>query len=124
MNILYLSPNFPPNYHLFPVRLHEAGATVVGIGWTPWEGLRPELRAAMADYCHVPDMGNYDHVLKATGYLVSRVGKLDRIVAQEEHWIDLEAALRRDFNVPGPRPEDIKPIRHKSLLVQQGRVLR
>jgi hypothetical protein len=116
MNILYLSPNFPPNYFRFPVCLRESGATVVGIGWEARERLRPELQQAMADYCRVPDMGNYDHVLRATGYLVSRVGKLDRIVSQEEHWLDLEAALRRDFNVAGKKPEDILHFRRKSLM--------
>ena len=116
MNILYISPNFPPNYQLFPVRLREAGATVVGVGWSRWEELRPELRAVLADYCHVQDMSNYDHVLRATAYLVSRVGKLDRVAAQEEHWLDLKAALRQDFNVPGPKPNDIEPLRRKSLM--------
>ena len=61
-------------------------------------------------------MGNYDNVLRAAGYLVSRVGKIDRVVSQEEHWIDLEAALSQDFNVPGKRPEDIRPFRYKSLM--------
>jgi len=116
MNILYLSPNFPPNYCRFPVCLREAGATVVGIGWEDSNRLRPEVRQSLAEYCRVPDMGNYDHVLRATGYLLSRVGKLDRIVSQEEHWIDLEAALRLDFNVPGNKPEDIRHFRCKSLM--------
>jgi hypothetical protein len=116
MNILYLSPNFPPNYYRFPVCLREAGATVVGIGWEARERLRPEVRDSLADYCHVPDMGNYDHVLRAAGYLISRVGKLDRIVSQEEHWLDLEAALRLDFNVAGKKPEDVRCFRCKSLM--------
>ncbi len=116
MNVLYLSPNFPPNYYPFPVRLREAGAKVVAIGWESYERLRPELKAALSDYCQVPDMDDYDHVLKAAAFLVSRVGKLDRVVSQEEHWIDLEAALRRDFNVPGSKPEDILHFRHKSLM--------
>ena len=116
MNILYLSPNFPPNYVRFPVCLREAGATVVGIGWEARERLRPEVRDSLADYCHVPDMANYDHVLRAAGYLISRVGKLDRIVSQEEHWLDLEAALRLDFNVEGKKPEDVRCLRCKSLM--------
>ncbi|MDD5627973.1 MAG: carboxylate--amine ligase [Elusimicrobia bacterium] len=116
MNILYLSPSFPPNYRRFPVCLREAGATVVGIGWQEAGSLSPEVRRSMADYCQVPDMGNYDHVLRAAGYLVSRVGKLDRVVSQEEHWIDLEAALRLDFNVPGDKPDAIRSLRRKSLM--------
>ncbi|MCX5795393.1 MAG: carboxylate--amine ligase [Elusimicrobia bacterium] len=121
MNILYLSPDFPPNYRRFPVCLREAGATVVGIGWQDPGRLAPEVSRSLADYCRVPDMGNYDHVLRAAGYLVSRVGKLDRIVSQEEHWIDLEAALRLDFNVAGDKPDDIRAFRHKSLMKENFR---
>jgi hypothetical protein len=116
MNILYLSPNFPPNYWHFPVELRAAGANVVGIGWEACDRLRPELKGALSEYCQVADMSNYDHVLRAAAYLISRTGRLDRIVAQEEHWIDLEAALRQDFNVPGKKVADILPIRHKSLM--------
>lgn len=116
MNILYLSPNFPPNYYPFPLRLREAGATVVGIGWESRDRIRSELQGSMTEYCQVHDMMNYDHVLRATAYLEAKVGKLDRIVSQEEHWIDIEAALRLDFNVPGKKPEQIKAIRQKSLM--------
>jgi hypothetical protein len=116
MNILYLSPNFPPNYWHFPVQLRAAGASVAGIGWEAYDRLRPELKAALGEYCQVPDMSNYDHVYRAAAHLISRTGRFDRVVSQEEHWLDLEAALRLDFNVPGQRPADILPIRHKSLM--------
>lgn len=116
MKILYLCPHFPPNYWQFPVQLKELGATVVGIGWGAHEDMRPELGRALTGYCQVHDMSNYDHVLRATAHLVSRIGRLDRVVSQEEHWIDLEAALRLDFNVPGKKPDDIRLFRQKSLM--------
>ena len=116
MNILYLCPNYPPNYYLFPVRLREAGATVAGLGWQAYDRLRPELKGALADYRQVADMADYDQVLRAAASLIARVGRLDRVVSQEEHWIDLEAELRRDFNVPGKKPAEILPIRRKSLM--------
>ena len=118
MNVLYLCPNFPPNYYHFCVGLKEAGASVAGIGWESYERLRPELKGALSEYCHVPDMGNYDRVLRACAHLTSRLGKMDRIVAQEEHWIELEAALRLDFNVGGPKPGDIRALKQKSLMKQ------
>lgn len=116
MNILYLCPHFPPNYFQFPIHLREFGATVVGIGWGAHEDMRIDLARSLTGYCQVHDMSNYDHVLKATAHLVSRIGKLDRIVSQEEHWIDLEARLRLDFNVPGGKPDDIVHYRRKSLM--------
>ena len=114
MNILYLSPNFPPNYTAFPLRLRDEGAVVAGIGWEAPERLPPELRGALAEYCRVENMGDYDHVLRAAAWLLSRIGRFDRVVAQEEHFVDLEAALRLDFNVPGLKPADIVGLRHKS----------
>lgn len=116
MNILYLCPNFPPNYYPFCVNLKNAGATVAGIGWESYDKLRPELKAALSEYCHVPEMARYEHVHRAAAYLVSRVGRFDRIVSQEEHWIDMEASLRLDFNVPGKRPDEIRESRQKSLM--------
>ncbi len=114
MNVLYLCPNFPPNYYRFPVELQKAGATVVGIGWEAYDRLRPEIKEALTEYCQVEDMANYDHVLRAAAHLISRVGKLDRVVSQEEHWLDLEASLRLDFNVPGRKPDESRPFRLKS----------
>ena len=116
MNVLYLSPNFPPNYWHFPVQLKRAGANVVGIGWEAYDRLRPELKLALSGYCQVVDMSKYEHVHRAAAYLVSQSGRLDRVAAQEEHWIDLEAQLRQDFNVPGPKPEEIRHFRQKSLM--------
>lgn len=116
MNILYLCPNFPPNYYPFCVHLKKAGATVAGIGWESYDKLRPELKDSLTEYCHVPDMGNYEHVHRAAAYLLSRVGRFDRIVSQEEHWIDLEAVLRLDFNVSGKNSDEIRDSRHKSLM--------
>lgn len=116
MNVLYLCPHFPPNFTAFPIRLREMGATVVGIGWDSRDRLRPELKAALADYCQVHDMHQYDHTLRATAHLISKIGKLDRIVSQEEHWIDLAARLRLDFNVEGRKPAENRIIRQKSLM--------
>ncbi|MBI4348566.1 MAG: ATP-grasp domain-containing protein [Elusimicrobia bacterium] len=116
MNVLYLSPNFPPNYWHFPAQLKRAGASVLAIGWEPYERLRPELKQALSGYCQVVDMGVYEHVHRAAAYLVSQWGRLDRVAGQEEHWIDLEARLRLDFNVEGPKPDDIRHFRQKSMM--------
>lgn len=114
MNVIFISPNFPPSYYLFPVRLREEGARVLGIGDAPWDHLRPELHDAMADYVQVPNMDHYDAMLRTVGLLTSRHGKIDRIDSNNEHWLPLEAELRRDFNVTGQRPQDTETNRSKS----------
>ena len=113
MNVVFLSPNFPPNYYLFPVRLREEGVNALGVGDVPWEHLRPELQAALSDYVHVPDMNQYEGVLRALGLLTHRYGKIDGVDSNNEHWLSTEASLRRDFNIPGQLPQQLAVNRSK-----------
>ena len=48
-------------------------------------------------------MHNYDELLRACGYFTHRYGKIDRLDSHTEYWMETEARLRTDFNVPGPR---------------------
>lgn len=114
MNVVFLSPHFPPNVHRFCVALREAGATVLGIADEPHDRLRPELRAALAEYCQVSDMGHYDELLRGLSHLTFRHGKLDRLDSMNEYWLETEAKLREDFNIPGLRPGHMPRIKRKS----------
>lgn len=114
MNVLFLSPHFPPQFWLFCSALKAEGATVLGIADAPWHELRPELQQALTDYIHVPQMENGEAVLRATALLVHRHGRLDRIDSHNEHWLELEARLRLDFNVWGQRPADTARNRSKT----------
>ncbi|MBX7099903.1 MAG: ATP-grasp domain-containing protein [Myxococcaceae bacterium] len=106
MNVVFLSPHFPPNFWLFARALHEQGARVLGVGDVPSEALAPELRPHLADYVQAP-LTDRDQTLRSLGLLVHRHGRLGRIESLNEHWLPLEAALREDFNVPGPRPAQV-----------------
>jgi hypothetical protein len=55
MNFVFLSPHFPPNYHLFCVHLNRLGVNVLGLADEPYDLLRPELKAALAEYYRVDD---------------------------------------------------------------------
>ncbi|MBC9784633.1 ATP-grasp domain-containing protein [Heliobacterium chlorum] len=114
MNILFLSPHFPPNYYRFCLRLKELGATVLAIADEPFDRLRPELRQALTEYRQVENMEDYDQLMRACGYFTYRYGKMDRIESLNEHWLAAEARLRTDFNVPGIKNEDIAKIKRKS----------
>lgn len=114
MNVVFLSPQYPPQYWHFCRALRELGVTVLGVGDTPpWE-LRGELAGALSDYVHVPDMERHDALLRALGLLVHRHGRIDHIDSLNEHWLDAEARLRDDFNVPGMRPREMQRYRSKS----------
>ena len=116
MNVVFLSPHFPPNWFNFVVRLREAGATVLGIADAHYDELRPELRDAMAEYYRVDDMHDYDALVRALGHFTHRHGKLDRLDSLNEYWLETEARLRTDFNITGIRYREIARIKRKSLM--------
>ncbi len=114
MNVVYLSPHFPPNYRMFCVRLREEGANVLGIADAPYESLRPDLREALREYYRVGDLHDYDALVRALGYFTHRYGKLDRIDSHSEYWLETEARLRTDFNLFGIRADGIADAKRKS----------
>jgi len=114
MNVVFLSPEFPSHYYRFCVRLREAGATVLGLGQTPRESLRGELRDSLHEYYQVPDLHRFDELVRALGYFTWRHGKLDRIDSHNEHWLETEARLRDDFNIDGLRAADLPSAKQKS----------
>ncbi|HEU4382374.1 MAG TPA: carboxylate--amine ligase [Anaeromyxobacteraceae bacterium] len=114
MNVVFLSPHFPPGWFRFCAALREVGANVLGLADAPWESLRPELRAALAEYYRVSDMEDYGQLLRALGYFTHRHGKIGRLDSLNEHWLEKEAALRDDFNIPGLRTADMPRVRRKS----------
>lgn len=134
MNVIHFSPHFPDNYYPFSVGLKQAGANALGIGDAAYESLRPELRFALTEYFRVDSMEDYDQVLRGVGYFTHRYGKIDRIDSFNEHWLDLEARIRTDFNMFGLKTDTIDTVKHKSkmkerfreagIAVARGRVVR
>ena len=114
MNVVFLSPHFPLNFYNFCVRLREVGANVLGIADEPWGRLRPELKSALSEYFKVSDMHHYDELVRGLGHLTFRHGKLDHLDSMSEYWLETEARLREDFNIPGLRPADMHRAKHKS----------
>jgi hypothetical protein len=116
MNFVFVSPHFPPNYYQFCVRLRELGVDVLGLADEPYDSLRPELRSALSEYYRVVDMHSYDEMVRALGFFTHRYGKIDRIDSHNEYWLETEARLRSDFNIPGIRNGEIGRIKRKSLM--------
>jgi len=116
MNFVFLSPHFPPNYYQFAVALKKHGVTVLGLADENYDSLRPELKSSLTEYFRVNDMHNYDELVRALGYFTHRYGKLDGIDSHNEYWLETEARLRTDFNMPGIRTDQIGRIKRKSLM--------
>lgn len=134
MNVVFLSPHFPPGMYLYVQRLREAGATVLGIADVAYEALRPELRAALTEYYRVDDLHSIEQLTRAVGYFTHRYGKIDRLESLNEYWLATDARLRSEFNIPGLRAEGIDKVKRKSAMkrvferagvrVARGRVVR
>jgi biotin carboxylase len=118
MNIVLLSPHFPPNYYQFAVGLHELGVNVLGLADEPYNNLRAELKAAFTEYYYAGNMHNYDELMRALGYFIHRYGRIDRIDSHNEYWLETEAQLRTDFNIPGFKVDTIQRVKRKSLMKQ------
>ncbi len=61
-------------------------------------------------------MHHYDDLLRACGYFVHRYGRIGRIDAHSEYWMETEARLRTDFNIPGPQLGQMAGYKRKSLM--------
>jgi hypothetical protein len=119
MNFVYISPHFPPNYVAFSEALHKRGVNVLGIADEQFERLPSKLVMAMREYYRVPNMQDYDQLLRACGHFTHRYGKIDRVESHNEYWLETDARLRTDFNVFGVKSDSIGTIKRKSLMKQR-----
>ncbi|MCQ2558409.1 MAG: carbamoylphosphate synthase large subunit [Oscillospiraceae bacterium] len=117
MNFVFISPNFPDSYRFFCTNLKQNGVNVLGIGDAAYDELHPELKASLTEYYKVNSLENYDDVLKAVGYFTGRYGKIDWLESNNEYWLELDAALRTDFNITtGLKNDGIMRYKRKSYM--------
>ena len=121
MNVVFLSPQFPPHYHQFCQRLKRDGANVLGIGDAPYEQMPIPVKDSLTEYFRVPDMHDYDALVRACGYYTHKYGKIDRFESLNEYWLNTEAKIRDDFNILGIRGDQIDHVRRKSRMKQKFR---
>lgn len=114
MNYVFISPHFPENFKYFVISMRNHGINVLGIASEPYFNLDLDLREALTEYYKVEDMEDYNQLLRACGHFTFKYGKIDMIESQNEHWLEKEAQLRTDFNVPGLKTSDMPPIKRKS----------
>ncbi len=99
MNVVFISPQFPDTYWNWCDRLRRNGATVLGIGDTPYDNLTQEVKASLNEYYWVPSLEDYDQVFRAVAFFSWKYGKIDWIESQNEYWLAQDARLRDDFHV-------------------------
>lgn len=99
MNFIFVSPQFPHTYWQFCDRLRKNGATVLGIGDTPYDDIDDRLKQCLAEYYWTPSLEDYDAVFRAVAFFSWKYGKIDWIESNNEYWLSQDARLRTDFNV-------------------------
>ena len=114
MNFLVISPYYPENFQQFWVELANRGVNVLGIGQEPYEQLGEKLQGALTEYFRVDNLEDFNEVKRAVAFLFYKHGPIDRIESHNEYWLELDAALREQFNIFGVRPKDLIKTKFKS----------
>lgn len=114
MNVIFLSPHFPPNFWHFLRHLKTLGANVLGLADVAYETIPHEVRSNLTEYFNVIDMHHYDNVVRGVGFFTYKYGKIDRIDSHNEYWLETEARLRSDFNVFGIKADQIGIAKRKT----------
>ena len=51
---------------------------------------------------------------RAVAFFCFKYGKIDGLESNNEYWLEQDARLREDFNIPGLRPQTLSLVKHKS----------
>jgi len=116
MNFVAISPHFPPNFYPFWINLRHLGVNVLGLADSSYDEMEHQLKNALTEYYRVFNATNYDEMLRALGYFTHRYGKIDRLESHNEFWLESDARLRTDFNIPGFHLVDMPRVKRKSVM--------
>jgi len=99
MNVLFLSPSWPPEMSGYVRGLRAVGASVVGVGDAPAGALDAATARALTAYVQVPAILDDDDVIARLEAALPRPP--DRVEALWEPVMNLAATLRRRWGLPG-----------------------
>jgi hypothetical protein len=116
MKLLYLSPHFPLHFTQFTESLARYGVQVLGVTDQPDECLPEVLKRTLAGHYRVDSLNCTDQVLAAGHFFRERWGPIDRVESHLEPWLELEAIVRQELDVPGFRPDQLQFLKKKSLM--------
>ena len=100
MNILFLEPAFPANQRQFVRALASIGATVLGIGERPYDGLDDEVKSWLTGYQQIESVTN-EPALEWAVRAAQKHRWIDRLEATVEAHILPAAHVREKTGIPG-----------------------
>ena len=112
MNVVLLSPGYPPEMPYFTRALAECGARVLGVGDQPGPALAPDVRAALADYLQVESLWDEEGLVRSVTRWI-RGRDVGRVECLWEPGMLLAARLREELEVPGLTVDQTVPFRDK-----------
>jgi biotin carboxylase len=121
MDILYVSPDFPPNYANFVKQLHAEGIRVWAIGESDFYGMPADLRACIRWYARA-DLNNWRAAEHAINDLLEVKhaqgfeGSFDLVESHNETWLRLEAFLNERLSIPGITLREADQLKKKSVM--------
>jgi hypothetical protein len=117
MQVLMVSPGYPPEMAYFTRALAATGARVLGLGDGPAGGLDPTAKAALSDYLQVKNLWDEEATVEAVRRWPAARG-LDRVECLWEPGVLLAARLREALGLPGQDVAHAIPFRDKEAMKQ------
>ncbi len=118
MDVIFLSPGYPPEMVHYARGLAEVGARVWGVGDSHVHALPEIVRRSLAGYLQVPRiMDEADVVERVRAWVRGR--NIDRVEAQWEPLVILAAKLREALGVPGMSVDTVLGFRDKQLMKER-----
>ncbi len=112
MNVLMISPGYPPEMEYFARGLARVGAKVYGIGDSAQAALPPMAKEALAGYLQLRNLWQEDQTVEAVRQW-SRTLKFDRVECLWEPGMILAAKIREALGIPGMTVAQTVPFRDK-----------
>ncbi|MCA9490582.1 MAG: hypothetical protein KC621_11690, partial [Myxococcales bacterium] len=118
MDVIFLSPGYPPEMSHYVRGLAEVGARVWGVGDSHPQALPDNARKSLAGYLQVPRiMDEQDVLARVREWMKGR--NIDRIEAQWEPLVLEAAKLREAFGIPGMSYDTVLGFRDKQLMKER-----
>lgn len=117
MNVLFLSPGYPPEMPKFTRGLAEAGARVIGLGDQHESALPDDARRNLAMYVQCGGFSDENAILAQVHDLAQRV-RIERVECLWEPLMVLAARLRETLRLPGMTVAETVPFRDKEIMKQ------
>ena len=121
MDILYISPDFPPNFAHFVKHLHQEGLRVWAIGEADFYSMPADLRACIRWYARA-DLNNWRKSEQAINELLEVKhaqgfeGAFDLVESHNEAWLRLEAFINERLVIPGITLREVDQLKKKSVM--------